>query len=83
MPSLSIWELLIVFGIIVILFGGSRLASVGKALGEAIANFKKGIQSVNEPESRVETPRVYSLSSRTAAEEAPEVVERVEIQKRS
>ena len=43
MHSISVWELLIIFGIIIVLFGGSRLASVGKALGEGIANFKKGL----------------------------------------
>ena len=46
--SFSFGELALVFGIIIVLFGGSRLASVGKSLGEGIANFKKGLNNVDE-----------------------------------
>jgi sec-independent protein translocase protein TatA len=69
MTSVNIWELLIIFGIIILLFGGSRLASVGKALGEAIANFKKGINSLDHeaPKSSVPTPSAR-LSSHTSEE---------------
>jgi sec-independent protein translocase protein TatA len=38
-------ELLIILAIVVILFGGSRLASVGRSLGEGISNFRKGLGS--------------------------------------
>jgi TatA/E family protein of Tat protein translocase len=50
MHALSLWELVLIFGIVLILFGGSRLASVGKALGEGIANFKKGLNSFSQTE---------------------------------
>ncbi len=50
--SFSFGELLLIFGIVLILFGGSRLASVGKSLGEGIANFKKGLQTPNEEKSQ-------------------------------
>lgn len=43
MHSFSFGELALIFGIVVVLFGGSRLASVGKSLGEGIANFKRGL----------------------------------------
>ncbi len=46
--SFSFGELALVFGIILVLFGGSRLASVGKSLGEGIANFKKGLNASPE-----------------------------------
>ena len=51
MHSISFGELAIIFGIIIVLFGGSRLASVGKSLGEGIANFKKGISSAGKEET--------------------------------
>ena len=38
---LGIWELLIVFGVILILFGAKRLPEIGQALGKAIREFKK------------------------------------------
>lgn len=50
--SFSFGELALIFGIILILFGGSRLASVGKSLGEGIANFKKGLNSAQEEKSQ-------------------------------
>lgn len=46
--SFSFGELALIFGIILILFGGSRLATIGKSLGEGISNFKKGLNSANE-----------------------------------
>lgn len=35
-------ELLIVFALLLLLFGGSKLPALGSALGSAIRNFKKG-----------------------------------------
>lgn len=40
----------IVVFIILLLFGTSKIASVGKGLGEGIRNFKKGIEGLNEEE---------------------------------
>ena len=34
-------ELLVIFGIIVVMFGATKLPQLGKGLGEAIGNFKK------------------------------------------
>jgi sec-independent protein translocase protein TatA len=41
-------ELIICLAIVLLLFGGSRLPSLAKGLGESIRNFKKGINE--EPE---------------------------------
>lgn len=45
MPSLGIPELMIIFLIIMVLFGASRLPQIGKGLGEGIKNFKKGLKA--------------------------------------
>ena len=45
MPSLGVPELIIIFLIVVLLFGASRLPQIGKGLGEGIRNFKKGIKT--------------------------------------
>ena len=53
MPSLGVPELVIVFLIIIVLFGASRIPHIGKGLGEGIRNFKKGLKGVDgedEPE---------------------------------
>ncbi len=50
MPSLGVPELLIIFVIIIVLFGASRLPQIGKGLGEGIRYFKKGIKGDDEPQ---------------------------------
>lgn len=53
MPSLGVPELVIIFLIIIVLFGASRIPHIGKGLGEGIRNFKKGLKGVDgedEPE---------------------------------
>jgi len=42
------WEWIIILVIVIILFGGSRLAGVGKALGQSIREFREGVSSGND-----------------------------------
>jgi sec-independent protein translocase protein TatA len=63
MCGLGIWELLIVLAIVMMLFGASRLPQLGKALGETVRNFKKGVgegQAV-EPPSKKESIEVHEV----------------------
>jgi sec-independent protein translocase protein TatA len=41
--GISFWQILIVVGLILLIFGPSRLPGLGKSIGEAIRGFKKGI----------------------------------------
>lgn len=41
MGGISIWQLLIILAIVVLLFGGKRLRSLGSDLGSSIKGFKK------------------------------------------
>lgn len=41
---LGTWEIAMLVGAAVLLFGGKRLPGVGKALGESIRDFKKAIK---------------------------------------
>ena len=52
MPSLGAPELIIVLVIVIILFGVGRLSRIGGELGEAIGNFRKGIQSASEDDNK-------------------------------
>ena len=42
--GISIWQLLIIFGIVLLLFGGKRLRSLGSDLGTAIKGFRSSSQ---------------------------------------
>ncbi len=46
--SLGLPELLVIFAIVVVVFGASRLPQLGKGLGEGIANFRDGMRSRGE-----------------------------------
>ena len=48
MGSLSIAHWLIVLVVVLLIFGPTKLAAVGKGLGEGIRNFKKGISGDDE-----------------------------------
>lgn len=51
MGSLSPIHWIIVLVVVLLLFGPSRLAGVGKGLGEGIRSFKKGISDDATPEN--------------------------------
>ncbi|MEG1477977.1 MAG: twin-arginine translocase TatA/TatE family subunit [Clostridiales bacterium] len=48
----GIWEIVLILVVILVLFGGSRLAGVGKSLGRGIKEFKEevGIKENKEAE---------------------------------
>ncbi len=55
-------ELAIIAGVVVLLFGGSKLAGFGKSAGEALKEFKKATSDLNEPEVRPSAPPVMEDS---------------------
>ncbi len=42
------WELFIILAIVLVLFGGGKLAGVGKSLGTAVSEFKSAIKEADE-----------------------------------
>jgi sec-independent protein translocase protein TatA len=52
MFGLGVQELLLVFVILVLIFGTSRIPELGRGLGEGIKNFKKSIKGDEEPEKK-------------------------------
>lgn len=50
MPNLGATELIVIFLIVVVLFGASRIPQIGKGIGEGIRNFKKGLKGDDNPE---------------------------------
>jgi sec-independent protein translocase protein TatA len=50
MLGLGFGELLVVFIIIVLIFGASRMAGLGKGLGSGIRNFKRALRGEDPPD---------------------------------
>ena len=73
MGGISIWQLLIVLGIVVLLFGTKKLRGLGTDLGGAIKGFKKAMsdeeRKAEEQESE-EDPAALN-QKRESEEETP------------
>ena len=50
MAGFGFQELIVIFLIIILLFGATRLPQIGKGLGEGIRNFKKGLKTDDSPD---------------------------------
>jgi len=44
-PNLGVSELIVIFMILLVVFGASRLPALGEGLGRTIRNFKRGLAS--------------------------------------
>lgn len=51
---LGVQELLIIFLIVIVIFGANKIPQLGKGLGEGIRNFKSAIKTGEEEESEKE-----------------------------
>ena len=49
MPELGAPELLIILAVVVLVFGGSRMAELGGSLGKGIKEFKKALKEDDAP----------------------------------
>ncbi|MBW0147587.1 Sec-independent protein translocase subunit TatA [Marinobacter arenosus] len=63
--GISIWQLLIVLGIVILLFGTKKLRNIGSDLGGAIRGFKK---SMNDEDNKPAEPDRDSLQEKTDAQ---------------
>ncbi|MBL1271372.1 MAG: sec-independent protein translocase protein TatA [Marinobacter maritimus] len=70
--GISIWQLLIVLGIVILLFGTKKLRNIGTDLGGAIRGFKK---SMSDEDTKSEDPDSLEgqadEQTRQAADEKP------------
>ena len=46
--SLGLPELLIIFAIILVVFGAGKLPQLGRGLGQGISNFREGLKGAND-----------------------------------
>ena len=69
MPSGT--ELLVIFGIIVLLFGAKKIPDLAKGIGKGIKNFKSEMKEANE-EVAQETPKKVEGSETVASTSSTE-----------
>ncbi|HSM59787.1 MAG TPA: twin-arginine translocase TatA/TatE family subunit [Longimicrobiales bacterium] len=46
--TFGLWEMLLVFGILMLLFGAKKLPMLARGLGQGIRNFKGALQSPDD-----------------------------------
>ncbi len=51
---IGITEILVILVIVLVVFGGGKLAGVGKALDQSIRDFKKEVKADDEPAKKEE-----------------------------
>ncbi|MDN3652390.1 Sec-independent protein translocase subunit TatA [Thalassotalea ponticola] len=61
MAGISIWQLLIIFAIIILLFGTKKLRNIGSDLGSAVKGFKKAVNDEQDSKSDSAEPKVEQL----------------------
>jgi len=49
----SIPELLLIFGILILLFGAKKLPEIGRGLGEGIRSFKSSLSGEDDKEDKI------------------------------
>jgi sec-independent protein translocase protein TatA len=63
--GISIWQLLIVLGIVILLFGTKKLRNIGTDLGGAIRGFKK---SMSDDDGKTDTSNPDNLEEKDNAQ---------------
>lgn len=51
MMGLGMQELLVIAGIMTLMFGGKKIAELGKGVGQAISGFRKGLKEDDQEKS--------------------------------
>ncbi len=70
--GLSIWQILIIVGVILLLFGGRKIPQLMKDMGSGITSFKKGLKEGSDEEGKTaakpgEPPVIEAEKSKTTA----------------
>ncbi len=76
-------ELLIIFGIVVLLFGAKKIPELAKGFGKGIKNFKAEMKEVDEEvaSTTTEAPKKVEQSEETASVETPKTTTQAQILK--
>ena len=75
MPQLGMGELIIIFLVVLLLFGANQIPKVAKGLGEGIREFKKAAKDLSSEEKPAAPP---PASAQAASAPAPAVPAKTE-----
>ncbi|WP_077529498.1 Sec-independent protein translocase subunit TatA [Vreelandella utahensis] len=79
MGGISIWQLLIVFGIVILVFGTKKLRNMGGDVGSAIRNFKQAMNDGDSEKNKDEgedQPQGGRTLEQQESEETPDAEKR-------
>lgn len=89
MPNLGPTEIIVIAIVALLLFGGTRLAGLGKNAGRSIREFKEETRSIKDDEAKakarageVEAPATTSATTTSAANRADKVVDAEVVEER-
>ncbi|XOV79946.1 MAG: Sec-independent protein translocase subunit TatA [Aestuariibacter sp.] len=68
MGGISIWQLLIIFVIVVLLFGTKKLRTLGSDLGSAVKGFKSAVTDDQKKDADFEAPQEMQDKSEQSAD---------------
>ncbi|HET9452268.1 MAG TPA: twin-arginine translocase TatA/TatE family subunit [Aggregicoccus sp.] len=74
--------MLLIFALLLLLFGGTRLPQLGSALGQSIRNFKRGFGDNAEPEPTEQKRAPDALSSTSTTQASSTAADREKSQTR-
>jgi len=63
MLGIGFWEWVVIFSILMLLFGHGRIASLAEEFGKSIKAFKKGMQSFEENANNASKVKIKTTSS--------------------
>jgi sec-independent protein translocase protein TatA len=69
--GLGTGEIILIFLVVMVVFGASKLPQLGDGLGRAIKNFKRAVQSTNEIDVTPKKPEVEGASPAAKSEATP------------
>ncbi len=64
------WELILIVGVVLLLFGGKKIPELAKGLGKGIKDFKKAVNDDDEPVA--EKAKEIEAKAESVADEAKE-----------
>ncbi|MCP5209431.1 MAG: twin-arginine translocase TatA/TatE family subunit [Hahellaceae bacterium] len=67
MGGISVWQLLIIFAIIILLFGTKKLRNLGSDLGGAVKGFKKSLSDEEKTDENTVSPVIDNPAQRVDA----------------
>ena len=70
LDGLSIWHLLIIFAIVVVVFGTGRLRTIGPALGKAIRSFREALSGETSETKKADSSKTDQPQTPEPAKEA-------------